>query len=36
MTYDDERPVHDLFQQFAMLKNQIRLLGGYEADQELD
>ena len=36
MTYDDERPVHDLFQQFAMLKNQIRMLGGYEADQELD
>jgi len=36
MTYDDECPVHDLFQQFAMLKNQIRLLGGYEADQELD
>ena len=36
MTYDNERPVHDLFQQFAMLKNQIRLLGGYEADQELD
>lgn len=36
MTYDDESPVHDLFQQFAMLKNQIRLLGGYEADQELD
>lgn len=36
MTYDDENPVHDLFVQFAMLKNQIRLLGGYEADQELD
>lgn len=36
MTYDDERPVHDLFMEFAMLKNQIRLLGGYEADQELD
>ena len=36
VTYDGERPVHDLFQQFAMLKNQIRLLGGYEADQELD
>ncbi len=36
MTYDDEAPVHDLFVQFAMLKNQIRLLGGYEADQELD
>lgn len=36
MTYDGENPVHDLFMQFAMLKNQIRLLGGYEADQELD
>lgn len=36
MTYDNERPVHDLFMEFAMLKNQIRLLGGYEADQELD
>lgn len=36
MTYDDERPVHDLFQQFAMLKNKIRELGGYEPDQELD
>lgn len=36
MTYDDGAPVHDLFQQFAMLKNEIRLLGGYEADQELD
>lgn len=36
MTYDDENPVHDLFMQFAMLKNQIRVLGGYEADQELD
>ena len=36
MTYDDDRPVHDLFQQFAMLKNRIRELGGYEADQELD
>lgn len=36
MTYDDECPVHDLFQQFAMLKNKIRELGGYEADQELD
>jgi hypothetical protein len=28
--------VHDLFKQFAMLKNKIRELGGYEADQELD
>ena len=29
-------PVHDLFQQFAMFKNAIRVMGGYEADQELD
>lgn len=36
MTYDGERPVHDLFQQFAMLKNKLRELGGYEPDQELD
>ena len=36
MTYDDEIPMHDLFVQFAMLKNKIRVLGGYEADQELD
>ncbi len=32
----DEKPVHDLFEQFAMLKNEIRIMGGYEADQELD
>lgn len=32
----DEKPVHDLFEQFAMLKNAIREMGGYEADQELD
>lgn len=32
----DEKPVHDLFEQFAMLKNEIRVMGGYEADQELD
>lgn len=31
-----EEPVHDLFEQFAMLKNEIRVMGGYEADQELD
>lgn len=36
MTYDGERPEHDLFKEFAMLKNKIRELGGYEADQELD
>lgn len=32
----DEKPVHDLFEQFAMLKNAIREMGGYEADQEID
>jgi myo-inositol-1-phosphate synthase len=36
MHYDGEKPTHDLFKQFAMLKNKIRELGGYEADQELD
>ena len=36
MHRDGERPVHDLFKQFAMLKNKIRELGGYEPDQELD
>lgn len=32
----EHKPIHDLSEQFAMLKNQIRLLGGYEADQEID
>ncbi len=36
MHKDCEAPVHDLFKQFAMLKNAIRVMGGYEADQELD
>lgn len=36
MHKDGEKPVHDLFKQFAMLKNKIRELAGYEADQELD
>lgn len=36
MTYDDGIPCHDLFMEFAMLKNKIRELGGYEPDQELD
>ena len=36
MHKDDEKPVHDLFKQFAMLKNKIREFAGYEADQELD
>ncbi|MEG2573276.1 MAG: inositol-3-phosphate synthase [Bacteroides sp.] len=32
----EHKPVHDLFAQFAMLKNAIRALGGYEPDQEID
>ncbi len=36
MHKDEEKPVHDLFKQFAILKNKIRELAGYEADQELD
>lgn len=32
----EHKPVHDLFEQFAMLKNEIRRMGGYEADQEVD
>ena len=31
-----EEPVHDLFQQYIMYKNEIRTLGGYEADEEID
>ena len=29
----EHKPVHDLSEQFAMLKNKLRELGGYEADQ---
>ena len=36
MHIDGQRPEHDLFKQFAMLKNKVRELGGYESDQELD
>lgn len=32
----EHQPIHDLFVQYAMLKNAIREMGGYEADQELD
>ena len=32
----EHKPVHDLSEQFAMLKNKLRELGGYEADQEVD
>ncbi len=31
-----ERPVNHLYQQYTMLKNAIREMGGYEADEELD
>ena len=33
---ENEEPIHDLFQQYIMLKNAIRTMGGYEADEELD
>ena len=32
----DEQPVNNLFQQYTMLKNAIREMGGYEADEEID
>ncbi len=32
----DEIPVNHLFQQYVMLKNAIRVMGGYEADEEID
>jgi myo-inositol-1-phosphate synthase len=31
-----EEPVNHLFQQYTMLKNAIREMGGYEADEEID
>jgi myo-inositol-1-phosphate synthase len=31
-----EQPVNHLFQQYTMLKNAIREMGGYEADEEID
>ena len=33
---EQEEPIHDLFQQYILLKNAIRMMGGYEADEELD
>ena len=33
---DEHEPVHDLFQQYTMLKNEIREMGGYEPDEEID
>ncbi len=32
----DEIPVNHLFQQYVMLKNAVREMGGYEADEEID
>ena len=32
----DEVPVNHLFQQYTMLKNALRDMGGYEADEEID
>lgn len=32
----EEVPVNHLFQQYVMLKNAIREMGGYEADEEID
>ncbi len=32
----DEIPVNHLFKQYVMLKNALREMGGYEADEELD
>lgn len=32
----ESKPVHDLFQQFAILKNNLREMGGYEADESVD
>ena len=31
-----EEPVNNLYQQYTMLKNEIRELGGYERDEEID
>ena len=33
---EQEEPIHDLFQQYVLLKNAIREMGGFEADEELD
>jgi len=31
-----EQAVNNLYQQYTMLKNAIREMGGYEADEEID
>ncbi len=33
---EGEVPINHLFQQYVMLKNAIREMGGYEADEEID
>jgi len=33
---EGEEPVNNLYQQYTMLKNAIREMGGYEADEEID
>ena len=33
---ENEVPINHLFQQYVMLKNAIREMGGYEADEEID
>ena len=35
-TTQNEIPVNNLFQQYTMLKNAIREMGGFEADEEID
>lgn len=32
----DEQPINNLYQQYTLLKNAIREMGGYQADEELD
>ena len=32
----NEQPLHDLFQQYTVLKNKLREFGGYEPDEELE
>ena len=32
----DEVPVNNLFEQYTMLKNAIREMGGYPADEPID
>ena len=31
-----EEPINNLYQQYSMLKNAIREMGGYEGDEEID